>query len=68
MAALGFNTSDYKIRHGAGLDTEMLELTEKATRSIDEVRKRLAHLRQDSEVLAKNRKLYLDAYRRKPKN
>lgn len=45
MAALGFNTSDYKIRHGAGLDTVMLELMEKATGSIDEVRKRIAHLR-----------------------
>lgn len=42
---MGFNTSDCKIRHGAGLDTVMLELMEKATGSIDEVRKRIAHLR-----------------------
>ncbi len=67
QAAHALNTIALKIRHGSDLDAEMLKLMQKATGSIDEVRKRLAGLKQDSEALVKSRKLYLDMYRRKPK-
>lgn len=67
QAAHALNTIALKIRHGSELDAEMLKMMKKATGSIDEVRKRLADLKQDSEALVKSRKLYLDIYRRKPK-
>lgn len=67
QAAHALNTIALKIRHRSELDVKMLKMMKKATRSIDEVRKRLADLKQDSETLVKSRKLYLDVYRRKPK-
>ena len=67
QATHAINTIALKIRNGAKLDAEMLKLMKKATGSIDEVRKRLDGLKQDSEALVESRKLYLDIYRRKPK-
>ena len=67
QATHALNIIAYKIRHGSELDAEMLKLMKKATGSIDEVRKRLDGLKQDSEALVESRKLYLDIYRRKPK-
>lgn len=66
QATHALNTIALKIRHGAELDTEMLNLMKKATASIEEVHKRLADLQLDSAEIAKSRKLYLDVYRRKP--
>lgn len=67
QAAYALNTIVLKIRHRSELDVEMLKMMKKAIGSIDEVRKRLADLKQDSETLAKSRKLYLDIYRRNRK-
>lgn len=67
QATHALNTIALKIRHGSELDAEMFRMMKKATGSIDEVCKRLADLKQDSETLVKSRKLYLDIYRRKPK-
>ncbi len=67
QATHAINTIALKIRNGAKLDIEMLALMKKATKSIDEVREKLADLKLDSEALVESRKLYLDIYRRKPK-
>ena len=66
QATHALNTIALKIRHGAKLDSKMLALMKKATKSIDEVRSGLADLKLDSAEIAKSRKLYLDVYRRKP--
>lgn len=66
QATHALNTIALKIRHEAKLDSKMLALMKKATKSIDEVRSRLADLKLDSAEIAKSRKLYLDVYRRKP--
>lgn len=66
QATHAINTIALKIRNGAKLDNEMLALMKKATKSIDEVRSRLADLKLDSEAIVESRKLYLDIYRRKP--
>lgn len=67
QATHAINTIALKIRNGAKLDIEMLALMKKATKSIDEVREKLADLKLDSEALIESRKLYLDIYRRKSK-
>lgn len=67
QAAHALNTIALKIRHGAELETEMLSLMKKATKSIDAVRCGLDDLKLDSEAIVESRKLYLDIYRRKPK-
>lgn len=67
QATHAINTIALKIRNGAKLDIEMIALMKKATKSIDEVREKLADLKLDSEALVESRKLYLDIYRRKSK-
>ena len=67
QAAHALNTIALKIRHGAKLETEMLSLMKKATKSIDAVRGGLDDLKLDSEAIVESRKLYLDTYRQKPK-
>lgn len=67
QAAHALNTIALKIRHGAKLETEMLSLMKKATKSIDAVRGGFDDLKLDSEAIVESRKLYLDTYRQKPK-
>lgn len=67
QATHALNTIALKVRHGAKLDTEMLKLMKRATKSIAEVLKRIDDLKLDSEAIAKSQKIYLDIYRRKPK-